>query len=300
MAVDFRVDDAPANVNVAAWLTILNGVLGTLGAIPFGSMAPAGAGLSVLSGLAGMGGGIASLLADSPGYEPTFKAWADLSKSFGDSLERAMGAFSEYYTLTLASRPAAGDREAVDALTKAIGAGSFASYNNGPVEFDSEVLKKMLRASIISAMWNQQKIIAVRWTGTLRFAERDLDPCAGKEDDLLDELKNSAYCADGVNYMTVRTSPPTTTQPLSRPLFLLGDGRMLAPTVCFLDCRGPVGMPRCPQNTDAKMFLLLVTLDFRCREVNRGRLGLGPGHAQELRLHARRGAQERLGDPEPR
>ena len=214
MALDFRANDAAADINVAAWLTILNGILGTVGAIPFG---PAGVGLSVLSGLAGMGGGIASLLAGSPDYEPTFKAWAELSKGFSDSLKRAMGAFSRYYSLTLASRPPAGDREAVDALTKAIGTGAFASYNNGPVAFDPAVQLRMLTASIVSAMWNQQQAFAVRWTGGITIQDGYvLDPCAGVGVEPQKFLKENTYCIDGVNYMMV--SDPSPVFRMSAPL----------------------------------------------------------------------------------
>lgn len=190
----------------AAWLTILNGIFSTLAAVAGAINPVAGGVLGGIAGVLGMGGGIASRISD-PSFDPRLSDWADINEEFGTLLVNAKSAFESYFEDMAASRPPAHDRSRAEMLIRAIGSGRFAPHHANTINFDTAMQSKMVKAAIISGMWNEQRVFFVRWTGRIAHdgKSKAINYCGGEVGD--NGLEDKGFCFNNVNYLAVSGNP---------------------------------------------------------------------------------------------
>lgn len=203
MSTDFRHDEDDS-VSISAILTMVNGILSGIAAFPMGKVAEGVVG--VAAGVAGVGAGLASLL-EPDSLNDKFDNWAELSSQYIDMLEAALQKWQDYYKYTLASLPEPGSYALTNTYVNALRSGAFANQRMGSPSWDISVSSKMLRASIISGMWIDQKVFLVRYTGDMKFANgHTFNFCASKDGKR--GWKEASHCAgNNVNYVIVSASP---------------------------------------------------------------------------------------------
>ncbi|KAF9880547.1 putative carbohydrate esterase family 3 protein [Colletotrichum karsti] len=172
------------SMGAGAWLTLAAGFATTISAVAIPATGPIGA---FFGGLLTVASAIAGSSSD-PTFDPRFDTWAQLSADFGKAQEMARDMFAAQYNKLLRDMPPDHDEKAGTELALLLKSGAFASQDigTGSTEIDTGVQRRMLTASLITAMWNSQRVFAVKFgKDKVKFKDnRDndihYDPCFGK------------------------------------------------------------------------------------------------------------------------
>ena len=190
---DFRHVDEGNAMDVSAILSLTNGIISCIAAFPMsGAAKPA---LTALSGLFGLGTEIADYLSPEK-VDHRLDDWAKLSSQYVDTLDAVLDAWQRYYVHSL-SDPAA--------FVAAIGSGKFASHVAGSPHWDTTIASNMIKASVISSLWIQQKVFVVRFTKPIKLANGEtFDFCGSKNEAGEHGWKEASHCAgNNINYIIV-------------------------------------------------------------------------------------------------
>jgi hypothetical protein len=203
--------DQQADLGPAAWLSMFAGFASGVGA--FGGIS--GIPLNVISSGFYIG---ASLLGSTNLKDPGYTTFADLSLDFGNMLTVAKDAAAAYFESTISALPPNGDVGQGTVLSNLMKSGAFADeYFATDYSIDHVLLRKILKAPIVSEIWNSQRLFIVKFppkkfTITWESPDRTLywDPCYGVNDvDEDDFLMSRVYCPHGeadlgeFNYLVV-------------------------------------------------------------------------------------------------
>lgn len=193
ISTTFKHVDEPSSIDPASILSLTNGIISTIAALPISG--PAGPALGALSGLFGLGTEIAGYLTPEK-VDHTFDDWAKLSTEYVDTLEKVLGALQKYYKHALSD---AGE------FLAAIGPGNFAAHETGSPSWSVSIASKMAKASIISTLWIQQGVFLVRYTKPIKLPNGDtFDFCGSNSKDGEHGWKEASHCAgNNVNYAIV-------------------------------------------------------------------------------------------------
>ena len=195
ISMKFRVNTEDDSMDVASILSLTNGILATIAAMPISG--PVGPALGALSALFGLGKEINDYLTPEK-VDPTFNDWSKLSSQFGQTLETVLQRSQDYYKYAL-SNP--------EEFFAAIGPGNFADHTSGSPQWEVSLATDMVRASVISTLWVQQKVFLVRYTKPIRLPSGDTyDFCKSKDGE--SGWKEASHCAGNVNYAVVSDIVP--------------------------------------------------------------------------------------------
>jgi hypothetical protein len=198
-------------VGAGAWLTMAAGaVTGITAFLPgFGAMAGAAA-----SGILGIASSMAGGADDPAITDPRFTSFANLSSSYGNIKIKVVDTIKIYFKKILLDQPATGNIEEGTRLSNILKSGAYSdqyigmSDSNGEssdADFNGKLLRKMIKAPIISEIWNSQTMFIAKfppglldytWKGAPAYWNFKFDPCYGKRE-FENTLNGKIYCPHG-------------------------------------------------------------------------------------------------------
>lgn len=169
------------DVGAGAWLSFVGGIIGGVAAV-----IPGGA---AVGGVIGATLGSVGAMLGSPTiavHDLRYSTFADLSRHFGDARDLVVDVAQEYFKNVLTTPPPKGDGALGTQLSDLIRSGDFANQDIASIDkiVDRKLLRKMIKAPIISEIWNSQRIFIVKFPKgklDMNFDNRyfHYDPCYG-------------------------------------------------------------------------------------------------------------------------
>ncbi|OBT82112.1 hypothetical protein VE02_08782 [Pseudogymnoascus sp. 03VT05] len=184
-------------ISDGAWLTMAGGAVTAVTAFIPGFAGMAGAAASGIFG-------IASTMADGATEikDPRFTSFFHLLKKFGDMRDLVIHTADNYFQKMLHVHPATRNIEQGTQLSNILKSSIYSNQyigmggtntdirdpTPGYVEFDGKLMRKMIKAPLISEIWNSQRIFIAKfpkglrdytWDGAIIYRNFKLDPCYG-------------------------------------------------------------------------------------------------------------------------
>lgn len=205
--------NAELEMSASSWMTMAVGILGTLG--PWVG-AVSGAAVGSASGVLVMG----SVLANKAKtfHDPSFTKFAELESNYGKLTDMAKDAASEYFDRLFTKNPPHLDEPLSTELANILQHGTFADQDlgTGETKVDQALQRKVIKAPIISEIWNSQQLFIHKFKKGSFYFEWDsatgvkpwlFDPCSD-EYDAGGELKSRVVCDGDYNYVMVSIEFP--------------------------------------------------------------------------------------------
>ncbi|ROT40792.1 hypothetical protein SODALDRAFT_105095 [Sodiomyces alkalinus F11] len=156
----------------AAWLTIVAGMFGSIGAFSGGA--------GTYSGLITIAAGAASLSSSSPPEDPRFTNFATAQAKLGEAKLEVMDTMDKYFKRLLADTPPNDEWETGTELARIIESGAFADQDIAQAPSNS-TMTRWVQASMISGMWNTGNVAIIKWSNDNPFArDYGFSPCFGR------------------------------------------------------------------------------------------------------------------------
>lgn len=184
-----------------AWLTIVSGLFGSLGAF-----IPAGGATGLAAGLFTVAAGQASLASVDPPFDPRFTNFAAAQANLGRAKIEVMDTMDRYFRRTLAETPPGDHWERGTELARILENGAFADQDI-TITPSNSTMTRWVQASLISGMWNTGNVAIIKWSKDHKFAtEYGFSPCFGRPGYRLDQ---AVACVMDHNFLIVSSLPST-------------------------------------------------------------------------------------------
>lgn len=188
-----------SSADPAAWLTIVAGMLTTVGAFgPPGTAVASNAVAGILTAAAGA----ASMVGQAPVKDPRFTNFGELQSKLGFMKVAVTTALADYFDRIFVKNPPEKHWERGTELARILENGAFASQ-----DFVStprhDVIVNMVKASLINEMWNSGNVAIVKWSNDNELSTKfGYSPCF--ETHLLTLYnKHAVACEMGQNFLIV-------------------------------------------------------------------------------------------------
>lgn len=203
IARNFLVVENPS-MSASAWITIASGMVATFAAVVPGTAGAGGA----LAGILTAGAGIAAGVEGSPSLDPRFDTFGDLENKLGAIMDAVDEATAKYFHRLIVEKPPNNDIVRGTELARIVESGDMANqdFALGEGIIDAKVQRQLLRAPLLSEVWNAQDVFIVKF-GREQIDTPDFkySPCFGTNQGV-SELGRHNACPGDANYQIVRWS----------------------------------------------------------------------------------------------
>lgn len=193
----YAAEDASADP--ASWLTIVAGILATVGVF---APPPAAAGTNAVAGILTAAAGTAGMVGEAPGQDPRFTNFGEIQSKLGDMKIAVTTALDDYFDRLFVETPPEKHWERGTELARILEDGAFAAqdFTSTPRHED---MVNMIKASLINEMWNSGNVAIVKWSnGNELSTSFGYSPCF-KTHSLTLYNKYAVVCEKKQNFLIV-------------------------------------------------------------------------------------------------
>lgn len=200
----YSAEDASADP--ASWLTIVAGMLATVGVF---APPPVAAGTNAVAGILTAAAGTAGLVGQAPGQDPRFTNFGDMQSKLGFMKTAVTTALNKYFDRLFVDTPPEKHWERGTELARILENGAFADqdFTSTPTH---EVMVNMIKGSLINEMWNSGNMAIVKWSNENELSTSfGYSPCF-KTHSLTLYNKYAVVCEKKQNFLIVSRTDAVT------------------------------------------------------------------------------------------